>query len=454
MATRPVVLLHGYSDRGRSYRRWREILGAEGYELHEIHTANYETLTNEISLDDIAEGFDRALRIEAGLDEDQDFDAIVHSTGMLVLRAWLSRYAARRSRLKHLIGLAPATFGSPLAHKGRSWLGAVFKGRKEFGPDFLEAGDLVLDGLELGSAFTWDLAHADLLDEQPFYGPGADTPFVFVFCGDQGYGGLRRFIHEPGTDGTVRWAGCPLTTRKIELDLSLRPLPDPEDRFRIVPKGDRRDADAPLIPIAGANHGTILRDPPPNLLAMIIAALRVASDAGLEQWYGRQDVKDALANRATMHAYQQFIVRLIDERDDGVTDYNLELFTRDAAGRAHRLDGFDDAVHVYAQDKSLRCFHVDLKALRPEKLTNLWLRFIASSGTALVGYHGHGSQKVKEEGRKAASAKWDGMFDISRTVQDKGFKFFFPFTTTLIQIMLDREPMPLAGRNKVFWFEG
>jgi triacylglycerol esterase/lipase EstA (alpha/beta hydrolase family) len=67
----------------------------------------------------------------------------VHSTGSLVLRAWLTHYADRRDRLKHFIGLAPANFGSPMAHKGRSWLGAIFKGNKTLGPDFLEASDRV-----------------------------------------------------------------------------------------------------------------------------------------------------------------------------------------------------------------------------------------------------------------------------------------------------------------------
>lgn len=455
MPKRPLVLLHGYSDRGRSYRRWLEILGAEGYQVHEIHTANYETLTNEMTLDDISEGFDRALRLQAGLENDQEFDAVVHSTGMLVLRAWLSRYAPRRSRLKHLIGLAPATFGSPLAHKGRSWLGSIFKGRKELGPDFLEAGDRVLDGLELASAFTWNLAHTDLLCDPPCFGPGAETPFVFVFCGDKSYGGLRKLVSEPGTDGTVRWAGCALDTRKVSLDLTLRPRTSGDPRMRILPEGSRPDADAPLVPVAGANHAEVLRDPPPHLIDMILSALRVASEAGLKQWYDRQDVQAALAHRGRMHRYQQFVVRLLDERGDGVTDYNLELVTRNTAGRTRRLDGFDEAVHVYSRDKSLRSFHVDLDALLPEQLSNLSLRLIASSGSALVGYYAFGGQKVEEEGGKLklhSAGKWDGLIDISKTVQDSGFRFFYPFTTTLVEITVDREPMPLVGPNKVLWF--
>src|SRR6185436_19909606 len=141
----PVILIHGYSDQGTSFNKWREALQAQGYEVTNLYTSNYATLANEISISDIAEGFDRALRIQTRLKPDDNFDAIVHSTGMLVIRAWLANYASRRSRLKHLIGLAPGSFGSPLAHKGRSWLGALFKGNRDWrGPDFLEAGDQIL----------------------------------------------------------------------------------------------------------------------------------------------------------------------------------------------------------------------------------------------------------------------------------------------------------------------
>src|SRR6202008_4567758 len=146
---------------------------------------------------------------------DEPFDAVVHSTGMLVIRAWLTTYAARKSRLKHLIALAPATWGSPLAHKGRSWLGSLFKGSKDpRSPDFLEAGNEVLHGLELGSQFTWDLAHLDLFGEDTFYGKTKSTPYVLLFCGDQPYRGIRELVSEPGTDGTVRLAGCSLNSRK------------------------------------------------------------------------------------------------------------------------------------------------------------------------------------------------------------------------------------------------
>src|SRR5512134_758675 len=188
MPKRPVVLVHGYRDQGPSFRRWSDVLTARGFDATTIHLGSYVSLSNEISIKDIAEGFDRALR-ESPLKDGQPFDAIVHSTGMLVVREWLAGTigtidrpelaAERQARLKHLIGLAPATFGSPIAHKGRSWLGAIFKGGRQPGPDFMEAGDQVLRGLELGSAYTWDLAHRDFLGEHAVYGRTSATPYPF-----------------------------------------------------------------------------------------------------------------------------------------------------------------------------------------------------------------------------------------------------------------------------------
>jgi cytoskeletal protein CcmA (bactofilin family) len=97
------------------------------------------------------------------------------------------------------------------------------KGSKTPGPDFLNAGDEILDGLELGSSFTWYLALNDLVGPVPYYGKGPDTPYVSVFIGNQPYEGLASVANDPGTDGTVRWAGCGLNTRKITIDLTRTP---------------------------------------------------------------------------------------------------------------------------------------------------------------------------------------------------------------------------------------
>jgi pimeloyl-ACP methyl ester carboxylesterase len=450
MARNPVVLIHGYSDEGTSFRVWERILEERGYDVSLIHACSYRSLTNEVTIKDIAEGFDRALRIRSGLDADEPFDAIVHSTGMLVIRAWLTAYAGRRDRLKHLVCLAPATFGSPLAHKGRSWLGALFKGNRHLGPDFLEAGDRILDGLELASRFTWDLAHLDLLGDETFYGPTRRTPYVFTFCGNQGYGGLRQFFDEPGTDGTVRWAGCPLNTRKIILDLTRDP--EREGSEKRISVADWKNTDIPLISIDGKNHGTILTDPGEDLAELVDSALQVSSAPTFTQWIETTTKKTQKA-RARIDEWQQFVVRALDERGDPISDYNIQLFKRGTgAAGDNGIHQFDLDVHTYKADPSLRCFHVKLGDLDYKKLPNLWVRVIATSGSQLVGYQGFGSDKLADSTALNREAKWDATLNISSLPADTGIKFFYPFTTTLIELRMNREPLPLTGKNEVCWF--
>lgn len=443
MARRPVVLIHGYSDRGQSFVPWRDALVAAGYDAHEIPVCSYQTLTNELSIKDVAEGFDRALRERVGLSGQEPFDAIVHSTGMLVIRDWLTTYDARRERLRHLVALAPATFGSPIAHKGRSWLGALFKGRKELGPDFLEAGDGVLDALELGSRFTWDLAHQDLIGSEATYGPTRSTPFAFVMIGAQGYGGLKKLISEPGSDGVVRWAGCSLNTRKIIIDLTQDPArPAGTDRTSIA---EWSNVDVPMIPLAGLDHGSILSAPTEQAVALVLAALDVGSAAEFEAWQKRA-TRETAATREKMDEWQQFVVRCLDERGDPVPDFFMQLLTTDGT----RLEPFDADVHAYAADNSLRCFHVNLTKLPIARRRTLQVRVMASSGSGLVGYHGVGSEKLPlYSGVPDAAGKWDACLNFGSVIGDDAVKFFYPFTTTLVELRLNREPLPLAGANKV-----
>lgn len=428
MPERPVVLVHGYSDSHRGFRVWKEILDTD----FDVRVASYKSLTNEISIKDIAEGFDRALRCQAGLDQDQDFDAIVHSTGMLVLRSWLTTYPRRKDRLKHLIALAPATWGSPLAHKGRSWLGSVFKGSKNIlRPDFLEAGDGVLDGLELGSRFTWDLAHRDLFGAEVYYGSSRYTPYVFTFCGTEDYGGVRKIVNEPGTDGTVRLAGVALNSRKAIIDLTERP----QDPKRAYFTGFKSVDDLPVVLIDGVNHGTIMSRPTPELVQLVRSGLKVGNKPAYDKWLREAE---RVSSKGKDGPWQQFVVRLVDERGDPIPDYNVRLFE----GR-HELHDFTADVHAYSGDKSLRNFHVNVSELADQKFTNLRMRLIASSGTQLVGYVGYGN------GTGASPhPTMEVVLDITNLVTGDT-KLFYPFTTTLVEIKLNREPLPLNGESRL-----
>lgn len=455
MAKHPVVLVHGYSDKGESFKGWRTLLAAAGHDARTIHVGNYVSLSNEVSLKDIAEGFDRALK-EAGLDDTAPFDAIVHSTGMLVVREWLAgtsgaagspRVAAeRQGRLKRLVGLAPATFGSPMAHKGRSWLGAMFKGGRQLGPDFMEAGDQVLAALELGSQYTWDLAHRDFLAESAVYGKSASTPFPFLFVGLEDYGWLRRAVTEPGTDGTVRWSGVGFNSRKITIDLTVEP--SRRKRVQIEPW---KNTAVPLVFLSGLNHASILTEPSRELQQMVLAALAVSSGPDYERWCKRHQA----ANAATLKAaratrWQQFVIHAVDERGDGIKDYFVEIGTVGPRGFS-ALAAFDLDVHAYKNDRSFRCFHVNLDKL-PKNLGGMAMRVIAESGTELVAYHGFDSSHGALA-RPREAGKWDAVLEFDEDLGRDDIRFFFPYTTTLMEVKLNREPMPLGGVNRVFWFK-
>jgi hypothetical protein len=454
MKSRPIVLVHGYSDKGESFSRWCAELEKVGYDITELNVCSYESLTNEITLKDVGEAFDRALQLQAHIHPDKPFDAIVHSTGMLVIRAWLTgRDRARISRLKHLIALAPATFGSPLAHKGRSTLGSIFKGNRRTGPDFLEAGDLILDGLELASYFQWELTHKDVLTDTPVYGEGPDTPWVFTFCGTEPYSGLRRLVNAPGTDGTVRWAGCSLSCRKVDMDLTKQST---ERRVQFDPW---KHVAAPTVFLKGLTHATIMSEPPPQLVQLVASALDVNSNETYTAWQAQAaPLSHTRALIESGEAYQQFVVRAVDERGDPVPDYHVEVFTRDnARGKEKIVTAFDDDPHPYAADKSLRCFHVNLAKVFDEDLTNLWLRVIVSSGSTLIGYQGYGTSagarnEVREVGGQSLDDEGSTELEIDLSEhlpQGPGTDFFTAFTTTLVQIRFNREPYPFEGATKL-----
>jgi hypothetical protein len=479
---RPIVLIHGYSATGLDFTELCDRMKKRHVEPIDINVGNYVSLNNEISIKDIAEGFDRALRSNPRLNAGQEFDAIVHSTGMLVIRAWLTNYGAavgdneRVKRLKHLVGLAPATWGSPQAHKGRTWIGAMVKGNKEPGPDFLNAGDEVLDGLELGSRFTWDLAHLDLLGRQPYYDKGTNTPYVCVFIGNTPYTGISSIANDPGTDGTVRWSGCGLNTRKITIDLTRTPIGEdgkPASRVSISPWSGR--VDIPMIPVAGRNHATLISDPDGAMVDLIFDFLKVSDENVYEDWLKRAkasgdeakkkmlvnpgkdaagihgDVKDFFGHlfhdgEQPMEGWQQFVVHARDERGDPVTDYLIDVLHKDDKGNWVPFEEMYTDVHAYQADRSFRCFHVRLPEGISEQKYPLQIRVTASTGTALMAYQGYGSD---DAGKTMTAVAGPVIINING-IGDASL--FYPFTTTLVEIVVNREPFPLGKVSDIFKF--
>lgn len=485
-----VLMIHGYSDNGEHLKPWRQALQDAGLTSIPIAIGNYVTLNNEVTIKDLGEAFDRALRLtkwsSGSKDDTWTFDAIVHSTGMLVLRQWLTSDPfpkddprSRIRRLKHLVGLAPATFGSPQGKQGRSWMGALVKGNRHWGPDFLNAGDQVLDGLELASRYTWDLTHKDMVCEKPLYDKGSNTPYVAVFIGNTPYDGVAAVANSPGTDGTVRWAGCALDTRKVSVDFRREPqLKDTAGktvRSCITPWASSR-LGAPMIAVEGQNHGSIIQEPNPQIAKLIGEFFRVADETTYETWasdaqtFGAQAL--AAMNQKSIDrswtseqlsggaGWQQLVVHVIDDHGDGVKDYNLQLFM------GHSLDdsnkpGYPSIpliVDTYSSDNSYRCFYVRLSQdmldiNSPEsKYSKLWLELIASSGSKLIEYEAYTdnsgdahSLTIDHNGGSPVKLDLTGL-------ATEGQKLLYPYTTTLLEIFVEREPWPLGAVTDLFNF--
>jgi len=478
---RPLLLIHGYSADGQDMLPLKQALAAQGIDATSINICNYVSLNNEITIEDIAEGFDRALRLHSNPDLSDDakpFDAIVHSTGMLVLRAWLANGGPpatnlRLRRLKHLVGLAPATWGSPQASRGRTWMGALVKGNRDFGPDFLNAGDRVLEGLELGSTFTWDLAHLDLLSPAPFYDKGPDTPFVAIFIGNKPYDGVSSVANDPGTDGTVRWSGCSLNTRKITLDLTRLPQAD-GGRVGISPWASSR-LEVPMIPVNGRNHGTLIANPEPAMMQFVASFLLLEDADAYAAWLAAARVYGATALAAmklnpgavaggllgeakqyfghlmgdpgaAMEGWQQFIVHARDEHGDGIQDFLIEILAQQPDGSWVCFEEMYTAVHAYGPDPSYRSFHIRLPEGVSAGQVKLRVRIHASSGTDLVGYQGYGVPP-----QPATNQPQPTDIDVDDLGPGNG-TLFYPFTTTLIEIVLNRVPLPMATASPLLTF--
>ena len=490
-----TILIHGYSAQGKDFQPWHDALENAQIPTVSIDIGNYVTLNNEVTIKDLGEAFDRALRFtpwgSGTAGDDWTFDAIVHSTGMLVLRQWLvsdpyprGDSRSRIKRLKHLVGLAPATFGSPQAQQGRSMLGALVKGNRTFGPDFLNAGNQVLDGLELGSRYTWELTHKDLLTPHPLFDNSPESPYVAIFIGNVPYSGIAAVSNKPGSDGTVRWAGCALDTQKVTVDL--RHMPKLLDfdgntindengnpaRYWITPWVQGR-LGAPMIAVDQQNHDLIIRIPQDEVVSRVVKFLGIKDAAGYQAWED-DAVAFGKANQAKMDAdstvastqwggagWQQLVVHMVDDHGDGVTDYNLQFYIGNSLAQSDdpAFPPIPLIADTYSGDASYRCFYLRLS---PEMLTmntgdgtetKMWMEIIASSGSDMLEYeaylgHADDPQRMAVVHNGGSAVK----FDITYLAQPGVSSLLFPYTTTLLEIRVEREPLPLKTVSKLFNF--
>ncbi len=393
---RQVVIVHGWSDTSDSFHPLAEFLEDHGFNTVPLWLADYISLEDDVKVEDAAKRLEQVVRDKMateGLSE--PFDLIVHSTGGLVVRQWLSKYYpdGRNCPAQRLVMLAPANFGSKLASMGQSMLGRVIKGWK----NWFHTGKQMLTALELGSAFQWDLVQRDLLlrpgqaaGSSP-YGPQGVLPFVVI--GAHPYtSSLRQIVNENGADGTVRVPAANLNVRGITVDFAAN-----EENPVLSPWATRHgNLIFPFAVLPDRTHGSIVT-PLDNEVAsdetsqrrlgdLILQALacdglsayvkiqqewaavseETASLATDEQkrdaMFPRRPVIDMFKAKVPpdyFHQYLQVVVRVIDDHGDDVPDFFLEFFGPDSKSD-------DEAVYFHAQvledvhvNGPRRCFYVD-----------------------------------------------------------------------------------------------
>lgn len=237
----PILLVHGYSAEsaqntaqslaatfGDLPAQLRQELQKRGdpAPIVDINISRYISMDDGVDLDDISLAFDRALREQPFYQTQKTFNAIIHSTGALVVRNWVRRFSRDhdpdRSPCRRIIHLAGANLGSGWAHIGESLLA---KWLRYIGEGGQERGMAVLEGLELGSAWSIDL-HRHFLSVgnrmweeygvQEFSLVGSQCPPDWMLV-------PFRYGKEDGSDGVVRVSASNLNFNYLRI-APARPL--------------------------------------------------------------------------------------------------------------------------------------------------------------------------------------------------------------------------------------
>lgn len=378
-----IVVLHGWSDTAESFAGLKEIITTGlGQAPQSIHLADWLSLQDDVTMTDLAEAMQRAW-VAKGLSlVPGSNDIVVHSTGALVVREWMTRYYTPATvPLKRFVMLAPANFGSGIAHKGQSFIGRAVKGWKTG----FQTGTQLLRALELASPYTSALADRDLFDRNKrWYGSG--NVLATVLVGDTGYDGIRSIANEDGSDGTVRISTANLNALRVDVVMGSQP--------GAVASVSSRSTNGEIAfgVLAGHTHGSIVDkgSKPIHVLRdrLLLDALRVvdadyvAAAGAPSRW--QQQLRQSANPDAAADQLQNTVVHLTDHLEHEVDDYFFEFYRKPDGSdtKFERLfyDQVINDVHAYMRNKSWRSLYLDIKALRAlqPQITQLYLSVSAS----------------------------------------------------------------------------
>ena len=390
---------------------------------------------------------------------------IVHSTGGLVIRQLLKQYAwtGIQDRIASIVFLAPANFGSPLAHKGKSQLGRLktilidglmegdtYASEWQFG----EVGEQILTDLEMASPRQWDLSDHDLLHPEHGSLYGDDGIGAWVLTGSKS-DSLARFVADiDGTDGVIVTSGAGLSIRRLSLDVV-----GPAPVARSIDPGWTRSSDPSRLPdipqvvLEDLDHGTILTDD--TVVDLVLDALVARTPKQRNRLQQRFSAVAEDRNPGNEDTWQQFVFRVLDDRGQPVTDYDVsfQVWSRtalEARGilpelgrplfrsavtkevrselrdetRTRRLDrALRDKAHRHSTGHHFRRFLINLteleRVLDPDDV--LTFSMVASAGDERIHY---ATDRVNDI--------------VIHPAPEEAPSLFYPHTTTQVDVKIDR----------------
>lgn len=444
---------------------------------------DYISLDDDVRIVDVAKRLEAVVRDKlAGGELAQPFDVIVHSTGGLVAREWISGYYndhAATCPAKRLIMLAPANFGSRLASLGKSMVGRIVKGWN----NWFHTGTEMLNALELASPYQWQLAEQDLFvpagrtSAPAIY--GGDGVYAFTIVGTHPYASLlRQMVNEDGADGTVRACAANLNVRGVTIDFAAD-----EQQPQVTPWKLRHAVDIPLAVLPDRTHGSII-DPEKSdiqspaayrerLGQLILQALDCDTPADYQaiadEWRKITDATAALSedesrrsdalgkdsNPKWLHQYMQVNVRVMDDHGDNVGDYFLE-FSGPEEERGDRSSLYFhtevlEHVHVNQLNSAYRCLYVDhtdllgnyYDSIRGNVTRALFMSISAAPAGSNVSYF--------EDVRKGAKGTVPLHFEQEKKsgpAAERRIRWLQPNTTHFATIVIPRTPADKVFRMR------
>ncbi len=216
-----VVFLYGWAGSEATFGKLPKLLLEEGYSVKELHLGKYTTGDDNLSIDDYAIALEKAVQ---GNEFNIPFDIVIHSTGALVVRSWLSHYykPKQKSPIRKFIMAAPANNGSRLASWGKKipW----------------DWGNKVLDALKLASPYTWKLnwewlttqRHSNMKGLEIYHLQGTKNDIAFPWMmdvADNLFGIDIPVFEEEGSDNTIRFCAANLNMKGVRLSKGQK-MPD------------------------------------------------------------------------------------------------------------------------------------------------------------------------------------------------------------------------------------